>query len=82
MTLTKIPFILLMTWGIHMTYSQPNPTPPQDERFPSSLAVPLENSGYFEWIPFISRVSIPKIFYQRNSIRDPRIGPTIRCLHC
>ena len=54
--LTKIPFILLATWGIHMTYTPPNPPPPKHERFPSSLAVPLENSGFINWIPFIGRV--------------------------
>jgi hypothetical protein len=55
--LTKIPFILLATWGIHITYTPPNPSPPRHERFPSSLAVPLENSGFIDWVPFIGRVS-------------------------
>jgi len=54
--ITKIPFILLATWGIYITYTPPNPSPPQHERFPSSLAVPLENSGFINWVPFIGRV--------------------------
>ena len=57
MSLTKIPFIVLATWGINMTYRPPNPTPPQHERLSSSESVPLENSGMLKWHPIIARVS-------------------------
>jgi len=56
MSLAKIPFILLATWGIHMTYRSPNPPPPQHEHFPSSPAVPLENSVFILWGQVIPRV--------------------------
>ena len=74
--LTKIPFILLATWGVHMTYTPPNPSPPQHERLPSSLAAPLENSGFIDWVPFIGRVSnysediFAEIFNERPSVRS------------
>ena len=55
MSLTKIPFILLATWGINMSYTSPNPPPPQNERFSSSA--PLENSGLLQWGPIVGRVS-------------------------
>ena len=54
MSLTKIPFILLATWGLNISYTPPNPPPPQHER---SSSVPLENSGYVQWGPIIARVS-------------------------
>ena len=54
MSLSKSPFILLATWSINMSYTPPNPQPPQHERFSS---VPLENSGYVQWTPAIIRVS-------------------------
>ena len=57
MSLTKIPFILLGTWGIHTNYTSPNPPPPQHERIPSSLAVPFENSGFLPWVPITLKVS-------------------------
>ena len=57
MSLTKIPFVLLAPWGISKSYRSPNPSPPQHERFPSSLRVPIENSGILPWIPTIVRVS-------------------------
>ena len=68
--LTKIPFILLATWGIYMSCKPPNPQPPQRERFP--LSVPhwqwLENSGYVQWAPVIIRVSnyACRIFFIRT----------------
>ena len=74
--LTKIPFILLATWGIHMSYTPPNPAPPQQERFPSSLAMPLENSGFIDWVPFVGRVRnysediLAEIFTKRPSVRS------------
>ena len=77
--LTKIPFILLATWGINASCRPPNPQPPQHERFSSS--VPLENSGFVKWGPLIARVSNYTEDI-RNSLIDPRIDPTIRCLHC
>ena len=55
MSLTKIPFILLATWGINASYRPPNPPPQQHERLSSS--VPLENSGFVKWGPIIGRVS-------------------------
>ena len=55
MSLAKIPFILLATWGINMSFRPPNPPPPQHERFSSS--VPLDYSGLTQWGPFIGRVS-------------------------
>ena len=55
MSLIKIPFILLATWGINMSYSPPNPIPPQHERLPSSVL--MENSGLPQWGTFFSRVS-------------------------
>jgi len=54
MSLTKIPFILLATWGINMSYRSPNPPPPQLERFTSS--VPLESWGFVKWAPIPIRV--------------------------
>ena len=54
MSLSKSPFILLATWGINMSYTPPNPQPPQHERCSS---VPLEKTGYVQWVPFIIRVS-------------------------
>jgi hypothetical protein len=54
MSLTKIPFILLATWGLNISYTPPNPPPPQHER---SSSVPLENSGLPLWGPIIVRVS-------------------------
>ena len=54
MSLSKIPFILLVTWGISTSYTPPNPQPPKQERFSS---VPLENSGYVQWAPILIRVS-------------------------
>ena len=56
MSLTKIPFILLAIWGMYATYTPPNPPPPQHERLPSSLTVPLENFGLIPWVPTIARV--------------------------
>jgi len=55
MSLTKIPFIILATWGVNKSYRPPNPPPPQHERFYTS--VPLENSGFVKWGPIIARVS-------------------------
>ena len=55
MSLAKIPFILLATWGINAGYIPPNPPPPRHERFSSSVS--LENSGYVKWAPIITRVS-------------------------
>ena len=57
MSLSKIPFILLATWGIHTTYTSPNPPPPQHERVPSSLTVPFENYGLVKWIPIVCKVT-------------------------
>jgi len=54
MSLTKIPFILLATWGINTSFRPPNPQPPQHENFSSSA--PLENSGFVQWTPFTVRV--------------------------
>jgi hypothetical protein len=54
MSLTKIPFIFLATWGINMSFSPPNPPPPQHERFPSS---PLEIPRLPQWGPIIVTVS-------------------------
>ena len=55
MSLTKIPYILLATWGINASYRPPNPPPPQHERFSSSVS--LENSGFVKWGPIFGRVS-------------------------
>ena len=55
MSLNKIPFILLATWGINMSYTPPNPPPPPHEHFSSS--VPLDYSGYVKWAPITARVS-------------------------
>ena len=83
MSLTKIPFVLLAIWGIHISYRRPNPPPPQHERFPSSLRLPIENSRIFYWLPTIVRVSkYLKDILAENSLNDPRIGPTIRRLCC
>ena len=67
-----------------MTYTPPNPSPPKHERFPSSLAVPLENSGYINWIPFLGRVGnySEDILSEIVLLNDLRIGPTIRSLRC
>ena len=54
MSLTKIPFILLATWGINTSYRPPNPPPPQHER---SSSVPLEKFGLLQWGPITIRVS-------------------------
>ena len=57
MSLTKIPFILLATWGIEMVHRPPNPKPPQHERFSSpTLTASLENFGFVQWSPFTVRV--------------------------
>jgi hypothetical protein len=56
MSLTKIPFVILTTWGINASYKPPNPTPPKHERI-STSSVPLEKSGFFKWAPIIARVS-------------------------
>ena len=56
MSLTKIPLILLATWAMYVTYTPPNPPPPQQERFPPSMSVPLE-LGVVKWVPTIGRVS-------------------------
>jgi len=53
MSLIKIPFIILATWGISTSARPPNPPPPQDERYSS---VPLENSGFVQWGPMSLRV--------------------------
>jgi hypothetical protein len=53
MSLTKIPVIILMIWGINASYTPPNPTPPKYERF---ATLPLETK-YVEWAPMIIRVS-------------------------
>ena len=73
MSLAKIPFILLATWGINMTYRPPNPTPPKHERFSESdeLSVPLQSlfSGILQWGLPIGRVSnySEDIFSRKNS---------------
>jgi len=51
----KIPLILLATWAMYVTYTPPNPPPPQQERFPPSMSVPLE-LGVVKWVPTIGRV--------------------------
>ena len=80
MSLAKIPFILLATWGINISYRSPNPPPPKHER---SSSVPLENSGFIQWGPIIARVSnYSEDIWQKNSLNDPRIGPTILFLRC
>ena len=85
MSLTKIPFILLATWGIHITYKQPNPPPPQHELFTSSvrLRVPLENSRFIQWAPIIARVSnYSEDILAEKLTKDPRLGLAIHCLRC
>ena len=80
MSLSKSPFILLATWGINMSYTPPNPQPPQHERCSS---VPLEKTGYVQWVPFIIRVSSYSEDIQqekKNLLNDPRIDHTNRCL--
>ena len=81
MSLSKIPFIFLATWGIHITISSPNPPLPHhaSERFPSSLVVPLENYGFVQLGQIIPRV---RNYSNLNSLKYPPIGRTIRCWHC
>jgi hypothetical protein len=55
MSLAKIPFIILTTWGFNASFTSPNPTPPKHERF--STSAPLENTGFLNWAPIIARVS-------------------------
>ena len=57
MSLSKIPFILLATWGNYVTYSPPNPPAPEHVCYPSSLTVPLENSRFLQWALTICKVS-------------------------
>ena len=78
MSLTKIPFILLATWGINTSFRPPNPPPPQHERFSSSESVPLDYPGFNQWGSFISRVSNHS--KQKNLLNNPPIGSTIRDL--
>jgi len=52
MSLTKIPFILLATWGFHVSITSPNPPPSRDERIASRM--PLENATYTSWGPVIA----------------------------
>ena len=73
MTLAKIPFILLGTWGVNASYTRPNPPPPQRERFSSS--VPLENSGLVEWGPIVGKVSNYSYFSRKILTKVPSDRP-------
>ena len=79
MSLNKIPFIFLATWGINTSYRPPNPPAPKHERFSSSA--PLENSGFVKWGPITARVS-NYILGRKNSLNDPPIDRTSRCMRC
>ena len=56
-----------------MSYTPPNPQPPQHERFSS---VPLENSGYVQWTPAIIRVSSYSEEKKKKSLNHSRIDRT------
>ena len=55
MSMTKIPFILLATWGFNTTLTPPNPPPPANERIDSR--VPMESPKFTQWVSFGCRVS-------------------------
>jgi hypothetical protein len=80
MSLTKIPFILLATWGFNTSITPPNPPPPKNERI--SSGVPMENTRFTQWGTFIFRVSNHLQGIQKNSSNNSRPGPTIGCCHC
>ena len=53
--MTKIPFILLATWGFNVSFTPPNPPPPKNERIASK--VPMETPKFTQWVSFGFRVS-------------------------
>ena len=54
MSITKIPFILLSTWGYYASLTPPNPPPPENERITSQ--VPMETPKFTQWGSFGLRV--------------------------
>ena len=83
MSLTKIPFILLATWGINACYTSPNPPPPPHERLSSSvLILTLDNSGIVKWFPIIVRVSNILDEKKELIVNNPPIGRTSRYWRC
>ena len=54
MSLTKIPFILLVAWGFNTSLTSPNPPPPKHELIASQ--VPMENPKFTQWGSLFSRV--------------------------
>ena len=54
MSLTKIPFILLVTWGFNASLTPPNPPAPKHECIASK--VPIENRKFIYWAPLLFKV--------------------------
>lgn len=78
MSLNKIPFILLATWGFQAAATPPHPPAPKHEQIPAQ--VPVGCISYLRWTPFIAIVSN---YYSRNfPLNDLPTGATMVCCYC